>query len=469
MPPAIAFIIFALGIAGLFFLDRSEKVRMSKAIWIPTAWLFFCTSRSVTQWLGISPTAADRAAVYLEGRPVDATVFAVLETIALVVVINRTRRVGPILRRNCVIGLFFLYAALSISWSDFPLVTFKHWIKGIGDVMMVLIVLTEPSVADAIKRIVTRIGFVHFPLSILFIKYYPLLGRRLTNSWTEEAVGVCTQKNGLGILCDLFGLGLLWRFRSVYSDREDPNRRRRLLALGAVLAMIVWLLWQCNSMTSICALSMAGGVMFLSTRPTCRRKPALVHLLIVAVLACTLYALFFQSSGSLIQDLGRNPTLTGRTEIWHVVLAVPNNRLVGAGYESFWLGPRLLKLWELFPNLPINEAHNGYIEMFINLGWIGVLLLGVLIVTGYRNVIGAYRREPDIGSFRIALFLAPVITGFTEAAFRMMSPPWIVFLLATAVAPWLPKRRVSAVVTATQDLLESGQEPDAVYDGAPGY
>ena len=159
--------------------------------------------------------------------------------------------------------------------------------------------------------------------------------------------------------------------------------------------------------------------------------------------------------------------MSGRTENWPILLSVPNSRLVGAGYESFWLGPRLLKLWEAFPGFPINEAHNGYIEMLLNLGWIGVALLGVLIATGYRNVIGAYRRDPDIGSLRIAFFLATIVTGFTEAVFRMMAPLWVVFLVATAAAQWTPQRRMSAVVTSTQDLLKSGQEADAVREGAP--
>jgi exopolysaccharide production protein ExoQ len=458
--PDVASIIFAIGIAGLFFLDRGEKSRVSNALWIPTVWLFFCASRPVAQWLGISSTAADAADVYLEGSPVDRAVFVVLEVVALIVVISRRRRTGPILRRNWVIGLFFFYAALSISWSDYPFVTLKHWIKGIGDVMMVLIVLTEPDVAAAVKRMVTRIGFVLLPLSVLFIKYYPLLGRRLTNSWTEEAVGVCTQKNGLGELCDLLGLVLLWRFRSVYNDRGDPNRGRRLLALGAVLAMIVWLLWQCNSLTSICALSMAMVLMLLSTQPGFRRRPALVHLLIVAMLGFSLYALFFQSSAGLIQGLGRDSTMSGRTENWPILLSVPNSRLVGAGYESFWMGHRLLKLWEQFPNFPINEAHNGYVEMLLNLGWIGVVLLGVLIATGYRNVIGAYRRDPDIGSLRIAFFLATIVTGFTEAAFRMMGLPWIIFLLATAVwADAVPNRGSRGRLANYRP--ESGQEASA--------
>jgi len=463
MPPAVASIIFAIGIAGLFFLDRGKKRRVSKALWIPTVWLFFCASRSVGEWLGMSTTAGDQAAgVYLEGSPVDRVVFAVLEAVALIVVISRGRRAIPILRRNWAIGLFFFYAALSISWSDFPYVTLKHWIKGIGDVMMVLIVLTEPSVTDAVKRLVTRLAFVLLPLSMLFIRYYPELGRKLTNSWTIEPVGVCTHKNGLGELCDIFGLGLLWRFRSAYNDRGDPNRRRRLLALGAVLALIVWLLWMTRSMTSICAFSMASAVMLLSSRPDFRRKPALVHLLIAAMLAFSLYALFFQSSGALVQSLGKDPTMSGRTVGWPIILSIPNNRLVGAGYESFWLGPRLQRLWDAFPGLPINEAHNGYIEMFLILGWIGVALLGVLIATGYRNVMGGYRRDPDIGSLRIAFFLAAIVSGFTEAVFKMMSPLWIVFLLASAGALWMPQRRVAAVVSSTQDLVESGQQTDAV-------
>jgi O-antigen ligase len=458
MPPVVATIIFAIGITGLFLLDRGDKGRVSKALWIPTVWLFLVFSRAASQWLGVSPTT-DEASVYLEGSPVDRAVLAVLEAAALIVLIGRRRRVGPILRRNWAIGLFFLYAALSTSWSDFPFITVKHWIKGIGDLMMVLMVLTEPSVADAIKWLGTRLGFVLLPLSVLLIKYYPLLGRTVSLGWTMEAVGVATQKNSLGELCVIFGLGLIWRLRRAYNARVDLNRRQRLLALSALLPMVVWLLWMCNSMTSICTLSLASAVMLLSTRPAFRRTPAFVHLMALAVPACTAYALFFQSS--LLQGLGRDPTLTGRTDIWHLVLAVPNDRLVGAGYESFWLGSRLLKMWDLIPGLKVQEAHNGYIEMLLNLGWIGVALLGVLIATGYRNVIRCYRRNPGIGSLGIALFLAAVNTGFTEAAFRMMSPLWIAFLLATTAASVDAAHNGRGGVRLARQLPESGQEDGA--------
>lgn len=460
MPPTLAAIVFGIGIAGLFFFDH-QQTRVSKALWIPMVWLFFCSSRSLAQWLGIS-TGTDQASVYLEGNPVDRNLLIVLQVIALMVLINRRRRVGPILRRNWVIGLFFLYAALSMAWSDYPFVTLKHWIKGIGDLLMVLIVFTEPDVFEAIKRLVTRLGFVLVPLSLLLIWYYPSLGRTHTMDWTPEAVGVATQKNGLGELCDIYGLALLWRFRNAYNDRKDPNRRLRMLALGTVLAMIVWLLHLSHSMTSTCAFSMAGGVMLLSTRPAFRRRPAFVHLLIAGVILCTLYALFFQSSGALIQGLGRDSTLSGRTDAWPQFIKLVKNPLVGVGYESFWLGDRLQKVWVITQGLTINEAHNGYIEVLLTLGWLGEVLLAVLIARGYRKVIRAYRRDPDAGSLRIAWFLAIVITGLTEAAFRMMGLPWIVFLLATAASSWDAARKTGRRSRPTMQLQPPPEEPRSV-------
>jgi exopolysaccharide production protein ExoQ len=444
MSPTLAALIFIIGIAVLFYLDRGQA-RVSTALWIPTAWLFFCSSRSLAQWLGLD-AGTDQAGSYLDGSPADRNFLIVLQIIALIVLINRRQLVAPILRRNWVIGLFFLYAAMSMAWSDYPFVTLKHWIKGIGDVMMVLIVLTEQDVVGAVKRMATRLAFVLVPLSLLFIWYYPSLGRVPTMDWTPEAVGVATQKNGLGELCDLYGLALIWRFRDTYNDRKDPNRRGRLLALGAVLVMIVWLLHLCHSLTSIAALIMASVVMLLSTRPVFKRKPILVHLLVAGVLSCTLYALFFQSSGALIEGLGRDRTLTGRTDAWPQFLKLAKNPLIGVGYESFWLGDRLQRVWAITGGLKINEAHNGYVEVLLTLGWIGVGFLGLLFAMGYRNVIAAYRLDPGANSLRIAWFLAPVINGLTESAFRMMGLPWIVFLLATTNANWATTQQASLSV-----------------------
>ncbi len=430
MPRAVATVIYVGGILLLFYLDRDEDSRMSKALWIPAVWLFLNSSRGVSLWLGITQGHSQEA--YVEGSPIDRAVFTILVIAALAVILSRIDRVGPLLRKNGPILLFFAFCALSILWSDFPFVAFKRWTKALGDLAMVLIILTEPDPMDALKRLITRLGFILFPLSILFGKYYPDLGRRLTNSWTIEITGVTTQKNSLGVICMLYGVGFLWMLGTVYRDRADPNRTRRLAAYGTILMTIVWLLAACNSTTSIAGLTMAGGVMFLARRPSLVCKPAVVHLLVLTVLFVSLFPIFLDSS--VLSALGKDPTLTGRTEIWKLLLSMPINQWVGTGFESFWLGNRLQELWVALPNFYLNEAHNGYIEVYLNLGLVGVSLLGLLLLTGYRRIIATFRRDPERGTLLLGFFLVALFESLTEAAFRMMYPPWIFLLLASIAA-----------------------------------
>jgi O-antigen ligase len=327
--------------------------------------------------------------------------------------------------------LFFSVCAVSILWSDFPFIAFKRWTKALGDLAMVLVILTEPQPLAALKRLLTRLGFLLFPLSILLIKYYPHVGRRLTNSWTLEATGVTTQKNELGLDCMMFGVVFLWMLWSVYGEREDPGRRRRLLAYGTIIAMIIWLLNQCNSMTSITGLVSAGGVMWLASRSL--RKPAFVHVLVLAVLGMVVTALFFDPGGGMVEALGRNPTLTGRTDVWKLVLGLHTNPWFGTGFESFWLGPRLEFMRTALPNFPINEAHNGYLEVYLNLGWAGICFIALLLVTGYKRVISGIRQNPAKGSLFLGFFLSTLLYSFTEAGFRLMTVSWFFLLLVIVV------------------------------------
>ena len=98
---------------------------------------------------------------------------------------------GPIL-------IYFLFCLMSIVWSDFPGVAFKRWTKAIGDVLMILIVVTDEQPVAALRRLFSRTGFLLIPLSLLLIKYYPSLGRGY-DSWSGEQLftGVTTNKNSL--------------------------------------------------------------------------------------------------------------------------------------------------------------------------------------------------------------------------------------------------------------------------------
>src|SRR5271157_1267169 len=348
MPPTVASVLFAIGILGLFYLDRDENARLSKALWIPAVWLFMISSRGVSLWLGMAPSL-DSPEAYLEGSPIDRAVFTSLLIAGLAVVISRMERVGPLLRKNGPILLFFAFCAVSTLWSDFPFVAFRRWTKSVGDLVMVLIILTEPDPMGALKRLLTRLGFLLFPLSVLLNRYYPSLGRTLTNSWTMETTGIAMQKNSLGVVCLIFGLGFLWQFLKHYQIKGDPQRGRHLLAQGVILAMMMWLLWMSNSLTSLSSFLLAGGLMVITARTRAGRIPMNVHLLVVAVVCLPLSALFLDSSGLVVELMGRDPTFTGRTEIWHQLLGIVRNPVFGTGFQSFWLGDRVQAMWDNNP------------------------------------------------------------------------------------------------------------------------
>ena len=437
MPPAVATFVFVVGILGLFVLDGDENARTSKALWIPVVWLLINGSRPVSVWLGIAPQV-QTPDQYLDGSPIDRLVFLVLLVAGLIVLLRRSRQVGTLLRQNWPILLFFSYCAASILWSGYPIVAFKRWTKAVGDLVMVLIVLTDFEPKAAFKRFLARSAFILIPASVLLIKYYPGLGIQYNVwSWAQEFDGVTTTKNMLGMICLICGLASVWRFFAAYSDREDTRRTRRLIAHGSVIVMVLWLFWKSNSVTSMSCFAMAGGLIVMTSLSRWARKPAIVHVLIAAMVFISFFALFLNPGGGLVEDLGRNPTLTGRTDIWKVVLSSAGNPMLGTGFESFWLGDRLQKMWSAPGGFMkgIQEAHNGYLEVYLNLGAIGVLLLAVLLVAGYRNVLAVFRRERDIGAIRLAFFVTAVVYSFTEAGFRMMSPTWIAFLLATTAVP----------------------------------
>jgi O-antigen ligase len=427
MPPPVAAFLFAIGIWWLFALDRQSKGEVSKSIWLPVIWLLIAGSRNPGEWLHMQGPAS--GARYLDGNPLDRAILATLMAMGLFVLLRRQRQTIALLRTNAPILLYFAYCAVSSAWSEYPDVAFKRWFRGFGDVIMVLVILTEPDWVDGLKRVFARVAYLLLPLSVLLIRYFPALGRGYSISgegtfWT----GVATDKNGLGMICLVFGLGVVWRFIDTYRSQDNPRRKKQLLVGWILIATTLYLLWESNSMTSIACFAMAGGLMIAADRWQLARKPAVVTMLVATAVAFSAFVLFGGAS-SVLALLGRNPTLTGRTEIWSVVLPFARNPLLGTGYESFWLGERLDRI-QTQTVYGINEAHNGYLEIYLNLGWIGISFLALVIATGYTKVIRGLKQDTHTGKLRLAYFVVGLIYNFTEAGFKMMNPIWMFFILS---------------------------------------
>ncbi len=433
MSSFLASLICAVGIAGLFWLDRDNSVRTSKALWIPVLWLGIVGSRPVSTWMGFESTSGGYDQL-LDGSPIDRYIYELLLAAAIVVLLHRASRTSAILRVNGAILLYFLYCLLSVSWSDYPDVSFKRWIKAIGDLAMILIVLTDAQPTAALQRFLSRVGFVLLPMSVLFIKYFES-GRGYDPAGMPMNTGVTTNKNTLGVITLVIALGKLWRVLQLLKDKGYPDRGRHLLAQGTLLAFGVAVLVLAHSATSLVCFALGSLLMVVTNLRSVQRRPAGVHVVVLTIFLAAGIAKLTGADAMVVQGLGRQTNFTGRTEIWSAVLTVPHNPIIGVGFETFWLGPRLDEVWShLSEYMHVNEAHNGYLEMYLNLGWIGVGLIAVLLITGYLGAVTLFRRDPLVGSLALAYIAASAVYSVTEAGFRMLLPIWMFLLLAVSAA-----------------------------------
>jgi O-antigen ligase len=438
MNPSIATLIYACGIAGLFYLGRDKTIQTSKALWLPVAYLWIVGSRGPSIWLGLSPPAGTD--VQLDGTPLDRMIFTSILFLGVIVLVQRGSRVLRVVRANWPILAFFAFCLASVVWSDFPQVAAKRWIKAIGDLVMVLIVVTDiNNPIGAFKRLISRVGFVLLPASVLLIKYYPGLGRSYDAFvGTQFNTGVTTNKNTLGVVVLVVSLGALWCFLDLLRSKELPNRRRLLLAWGTLLAFGILLLVRANSATSRGCFAL-GALILVATRfQAVKRHPRLFQVMVLLIVVGGGLATLF--GGEIAHAVGRNGDLTGRTEIWNVLVPMSPNPAIGAGFESFWLGDRLFEVREAFRGNPLNEAHNGYIEIYLNLGWIGLSLLALVLIMGFRRASAAFRLEPMFGNLLLAYVSVSVIYSVTEAGFRMLDPIWIFLLLAIVASSAVTSR-----------------------------
>jgi O-antigen ligase len=466
MSSRVATAIFALGIFGLFALDREPGARTSRALWIPVIWMLLAGSRMVSQWLGLAP-AIETADQALDGSPLDRNILSGLIAAGVIVLLRRRGEVGKLLRSNGPVLAFFVYCAVSVLWSDYPDVALKRWMKAAGDFIVVLIVLSDRDPAAALKNLLARVGFLLVPISILLIMYYPALGQ----GWSEGRTffhGVALNKNLLGVVLLVSGIGCVWRLIGALGFRDGIRMKGPILSQGALLMMLLALFWRVDSMTSLACFVISSAVMLAMSWPALARRRAVVHLVVASTLFFAFGVLFLGLGAGLVGSMGRDSTLTGRTELWAELLSMNRHPLLGAGFESFWLGKRLQYLWDIFVWRP-NEAHNGYLEVYLNLGWIGVSLLAFVMVTAYRSTVNALRRDPEISALRLGFLVAGIAYGFTEAAFRMMTPVWIVFVLAISAVPASASRPSSVPQIGSQEPVRKGSRrvsPDVVVGAA---
>jgi exopolysaccharide production protein ExoQ len=437
MPPQVALLLYLCLIVWLFWRYPERKAGVSRALWIPLVWLFIVSSRPFSLWVGSGGTGSTSDS---DGSPLDSVVFLALIIAGAVVLSKRSLNWTALFRQNRWLLIFFIYLGLSTLWSDYPFVALKRWTKDVGNVMMVLVVLSDQNPIPAVRFLLARCCYLLLPLNIAYIKYFPDQGRAY-DPWSGIAyyTGITTDKNMLGMSLFACSLAVIWMLLQPDRNRTGIKARVDLGVLLLMGLMSFWLLQQAHSSTAFSS-TLMGAVIILGTRITAIRKKLGTYAVGLGVLFAFLQ-LVFNLPEYLAQLVGRDMTFTGRTDIWSALLQEGTNPLFGVGYYSFWLGDRVDRVSAKY-FYHLNEAHDTYLETYLNSGLIGLALLFAVIVSSAIWTKNQAMKSEPFGAFRLACFISMLAYGITEAFMNRLGFLWFLFLLVIMRYPTkIPAKR----------------------------
>ena len=430
MPPRVALILCSCFVLSIFLRDLKKRRNVTSEIWIPFIWIMIIASRPVELWLNPEFNSVQTGGELESGSLINKIVFLALILIGTSILIRRRICWSYVFRKNILFLSFFAYTGLSILWSDFPEVAFKRWIRFIGSVVMILIILTEYDPYEAMRAVFRRCAYILIPFSILLIKYYRQLGV-IYNHWTGDAMfaGVTTDKNALGRLCLVSGLFLVSEFFDLKNRKRLFHDKKEIIIQLIIVILIIWLLKKSGSATSL-GTFLIGFVIFSSLGLTFIKKniKRLTHFFLLGFLIIIVLEYMFNLSEIFVTVLGRDLTFTDRTFIWHDLMNMDTKPLLGYGFGSFWLGDRVNEFWRL-GWYGILEAHNGYLEIYLDLGIVGLCLIAAIIISSYKNITKQFLNHFDNARTQFAFLLVFLIYNITESAFRESSLIFFVFLI----------------------------------------
>lgn len=274
--------------------------------------------------------------------------------------------------------ILIIFAVLSAIWSENRGATISRTVALFITSAFAAYLASKYTLREQV-RIIGVVMVMYVVTSLIMIAIMP--GTAMAGSAFE---GIFTQKNVFG---RVMTIGLII---ALIFPAETP-RERKLKVIGAVVCG--GLIFMSLSMTSLIT-AFAVVVLFFAYRVLrLGAVPFAVMVLAFAVpFGVASYAAANVDTDAILISLGRDPTLTGRTELWeNVLFAISQRPLLGYGYGAFWnmSGGMYGTLWNERSNWQPGSAHNSYLDITVNLGYIG---LGLFLFGFVITLIQALRK-----------------------------------------------------------------------------
>lgn len=303
------------------------------------------------------------------------------------------------------LSLLIFWVFASASWSSDPGTTNR---RALAAAFTTLFGLYFASSFDG-KRMAEIIAGTFLFLAVgglLAVVAYPKMGVQHdinAGDWR----GLWYEKNQMGAM---MVYGALAAMAAILAG--STKRKQLVFTIVLCAALIV----MSKSKTSLLALLIGlGGSMMLAIM---RRGPATAVIIVwlgVSV-AVTAAMVMWLAPELLFKALGKDPSLTGRTDIWAALLRQSaKHPLTGYGYAVFWKLDSVPAMWiRKQTGWDVPTAHNGWLDILAQLGWIGVGLCALVLGGALLVSLVRFRKVED--GYWATLFLAIfVMTTFSES------------------------------------------------------
>jgi O-antigen ligase len=327
-----------------------------------------------------------------------------------------------------ILGLVSL-AFLSTAWSDYPAITVRRAGTLATITMWAWYITARYDLKDIIS-IVRQVMWLVALASLAIGIGAPGLGRSPDG---EGWMGVFQLKNELGTV---MAMGIIPFFYTLLAEMFS-QRPRSLTILFSVAGLLLCcgLLYLSQSRTAWVT-GLIGLIFCIVTKLTHKRiGAAIIIWTAVVLLLGPAVVLAMDQLGMIATMLGRDSSLTGRMDLW---LELPSYIMqrpwLGHGLGAFWVdqSPNVLEIWTAVDWQP-PTAHNGWLDLLLELGWVGLSLAAIqmllLLANGIRAVVDG--QEPG-AQYLVATVFALLIHNLTESSLVRPGLSWCFLVVATA-------------------------------------
>jgi exopolysaccharide production protein ExoQ len=312
-------------------------------------------------------------------------------------------------------------ACLSSLWSVEPQLSLLRGISLLAPTGVALILAVRFTHAELLRLLAVALG-VAGVLSAVVAVVMPeegILSIEYGTAWR----GVFENKNSFARIMALTALVFfLLALDSKY------HRKLAWLATGGAVAMVLLAQGATSLVAMVAIVVLIPVFRSLRLRPTAAIGVLTVSILTAAVLATAIMA----NTDPVFALLGRDATLTGRTDIWAaVLLSITERPLLGYGYSAFWHGwdgPSLAVVGSVGWETP--HSHNGFLDLCLDLGLVGLLVFLCGLGSAARSAVGIARTtDSATGLWPLSFLSFLMILNVAEAAIlRQHSLFWILYV-----------------------------------------